>query len=166
MSERTVSCVIKYLNNPDGIYCSGQQLLGSAVFTIKKSIKIKSITLTVQGGAMTTWDTQEGNVKYIHIGEELLLRSVTVLMGNINGPEIDLYAGVYNYDFSCYLPNELPTSLDNPSAQIVYTVVALVDRTKKSDDKFMVGFTVFSPLDLNTESMDIQVIWLKFVYEK
>lgn len=158
MSERTVSCVINYLNNPDGIYCSGQQLLGSAVFTIKKRIKIRSITLTVEGGAMTTWDTQEGNMKFIHIGEELLLKSVTVLLGNVNGPEIDLDAGVYNYDFSCLLPYELPTSLDNPSVKILYTVVAFVDRPKKSDEnKFMVGFTVFKPLDLNAESMDIRV---------
>lgn len=96
-------------------------------------------------------------MKFIHVGEELLLRSVTVLLGNVNGPEIDLDAGVYNYDFSCLLPNELPTSLDNPSAKILYTVVAFVDRPKKSDNKFLVGFTVFKPLDLNSESMDIRV---------
>lgn len=157
MTERTVSCEIIYLNNPDGIYCSGQQLLGSAIFTIKKPIKIRSITLTVQGGALTTWDTQEGNMRQIHFGEELLLKSVTVLIGKINGPEIDLNPGVYNYDFSCLLPNELPTSLDTPSAKIVYTVVALIERPKKSDNKFLVGFTVFKPLDLNSESMEIRV---------
>lgn len=157
MSERTVSCTINYVNNPDGIYCSGQELLGSAVFTIRKPVKIRSITLTVQGAAFTTWDTQEGNMKYIHIGEELLLRSVTVLMGNASGQEIDLDAGVYSYDFSCFLSPDLPTSLDSHSAKIVYTVVALVDRPKKSENKFMVGFTVFRPLDLNTEPIDIRV---------
>lgn len=158
---KNLSCVINFINNYDAVFCTGTVVNGTATLTFLKSMKIRHISIIIKGSAKTHWETGSGKSKRHHHGKEILLNSNSVLMGAVNGPEFELPPGVYNYNFSCYLPPELPTTLENSIGKIRYYVKVLVDRPLKFDDKFLVMFTVFRPLDLNSEPASVRVCEIK-----
>lgn len=154
---KNLSCLINFINNYDAVFCTGTVVMGTATLTVLKPLKIRHVSIILKGTAKTHWETGSGKSKQHHRGKEILLNSNSVLIGAVNGPEIELAAGVYNYNFSTYLPPELPTTLENNVGKIRYYVKVLVDRPLKFDDKFVVMFTVLRPLDLNLQPASVRV---------
>lgn len=163
---KNLSCAISFINNTDAVFFTNQTVNGTAALTVLKPLKIRSVSIIITGTAKTKWETGSGRSKTIHKGKEVLLSSTSVLMGVIKGPEIELLAGNYNYNFSCFLPPQLPTTLEDPIGKIRYFVKLLVDRPFKSDDKFVAMFTVLSPLDLNLEPATIKVSYITIEINK
>lgn len=157
-SSKSINCAINYNNNPDGIFYSGQNLTGSVIITCTKSKRIRAVIMTISGKATTRWETGFGNDLTTYSGDETLLESKHLLIGEIEGPEFELQPGVYDYSFKCFLPEQLPTSLETSIGKIRYSVTVSVDIPSKIiDDKFVAVFTILKPLDLNLETSDIRV---------
>lgn len=154
---KNVSCVINFINNTDAVFFTDQTVNGTATLTILKSIKARSVSIIIKGKAKTKWETGSGSSRRVHKGKETILNSISVLMGVHNGPETELPAGNYNYSFSCFLPPQLPTTLEHSIGKIRYFVNVVVERSFTSDEKFTAMFTVLRPLDLNLEPADIKV---------
>lgn len=157
---KNLSCVINFINNTDAVFFTNQTVNGNATLTLLKSMKVRSVSIVITGTAKTKWETGSGRNKRIHKGKEVLLNSINVLMGAVNGPAIELEAGVYNFFFTCFLPQQLPTTLENPIGKIRYFVKVLVDRPFKTEDKFIAMFTVLRPLDLNLEPATLKVSYI------
>lgn len=168
ISSKSITCAINYNNNPDGIFTSGQNLTGTVIVTCTKSKRIRAVLLTISGKATTRWETGFGNDLTTYTGDETLLESKHVLIGEINGPEFELHPGVYDYSFKCFLPEQLPTSLETTVGKIRYNVTVCVDIPSKIiNDKFVAVFTILKPLDLNLEPADIRVRFcVKFLRRK
>lgn len=166
-SSKSVTCAINYHNNPDGIFKSGQNLNGSVIVTCTKSKRIRAVLLTISGKATTRWETGFGNDLTTYSGEETLLESKHILIGEIKGPEFELQPGVYDYSFKCFLPEQLPSSLETTIGKIRYSVTVCVDLPSKIiDDKFVAVFTILKPLDLNLEPADIKVVFFLNLMKK
>lgn len=157
-SSKSITCAINYHNNQDGIFFSGQYLTGSVIVTCTKSKRIRAVLLTISGKATTRWETGFGNDLTTYSGDETLLESKHILIGEIKGPEFELQPGVYDYSFKCFLPEQLPTSMETTIGKIRYCVTVCVDIPSKIiDDKFVAVFTILKPLDLNSEPTDMRV---------
>lgn len=157
-SSKSITCAINYTNNPDGIFYSGQNLNGSVIVTCTKSKRIRSVLLIISGTATTRWESGFGNDLTTYTGDETLLETKHLLIGEIKGPEFELHPGVYDYSFKCFLSEQLPTSLETTIGKIRYSVTVCVDIPSKiMDDKFVAAFTILKPLDLNLEPANIRV---------
>lgn len=62
-----------------------------------------------------------------------------------------MHAGVYNYEFHCNLPAELPTSMEGDTGHIRYLTRVVVDIPMWLDARFEEIFTVIKQLDLNSD---------------
>lgn len=63
-----------------------------------------------------------------------------------------IFPGTHTYNFSCILPQQLPTSYEGAKGYIRYTIRVALERPWKFDHTYRVGFTVLKPIDLNLES--------------
>ncbi len=61
-------------------------------------------------------------------------------------------AGFHVYSFSVNLPQTLPSSYEDPRAQIAYSCTAKIDKPWKLNDTVKIPFTIIHGLDLNQES--------------
>lgn len=77
------------------------------------------------------------------------------------GPELDVRSGTYSYNFSCHLPDNLPTSFEHSIGHIRYAVTVKLDRPKKTDLCFELAFTVLRPLNLELEAPECRVSYLE-----
>lgn len=70
-----------------------------------------------------------------------------------------LPVGAHEFDFSCVLPHQLPTSFESKYGFIRYQIKVEIERPWKYDIKHCLGyfaFTVIKPFDLNKESPDLR----------
>lgn len=73
------------------------------------------------------------------------------MLRSSEGQKLELTAGVTKYNFSCQLPQELPTSFEAKYGRIRYSVHVVLHRPWKFDLTYTVGFTVVKPYDLNLQ---------------
>lgn len=60
-------------------------------------------------------------------------------------------AGLYEYNFQCDLPSQLPTSVEGKYGHIRYTARVVLDIPMWPDTEFKERFTVIKPFDLNKD---------------
>lgn len=84
--------------------------------------------------------------------EEYLKDSRVVLFGDMGGSLTEFPAGMHHYNFSCLLPDLLPSSISQPNGSIEYKVRVMVDRQLVHDTLIEVPFNVTTVLDLNRDS--------------
>lgn len=63
--------------------------------------------------------------------------------------EVRLAPGVYNYEFGCKLPPDLPTSFEGKFGYIRYTALVVIDNKRLPEKTFSESFTVIREVDLN-----------------
>lgn len=73
------------------------------------------------------------------------------MLRSSEGQKLELTAGVTKYNFSCQLPEELPTSFEAKYGRIRYSVHVVLHRPWKFDLTYTVGFTVLKPYDLSLQ---------------
>lgn len=73
--------------------------------------------------------------------------------------DIQLAPGVYDYNFQCNLPSQLPTSVEGGYGFIAYTARVVVDIPLWPDMKFEQPFHVIRPLDVNADP-SLQVVYI------
>lgn len=81
------------------------------------------------------------------------LIGVCLILGN----QIEILPGVHTYNFSCMLPQMLPTSFEAKFGHIRYLVKLVMDRPFKFDLTYTVAFTVLKQLDLNYENPALRI---------
>lgn len=84
--------------------------------------------------------------------EEYLKDSRVVLFGEMGGNLVEFPAGMHHYNFSCLLPDLLPSTISLPSGKIEYKVKVMVDRQLVHDTLIEQPFQVTTILDLNRDS--------------
>ncbi|CRK98591.1 CLUMA_CG012198, isoform A [Clunio marinus] len=150
-----VKCVVKYDNNPNGIYYSGQSLSGIIEFENEKTRNVRGVSLRIEGFAKCSWSESEGTGKnrrtVRYRGREDYINSFSYLIGSYDVTESVLTEGVHKFNFSCVLPQQLPTSFESHYGYIRYQIKVEVERPWKFDIKYCFGFTVIKILDLNYE---------------
>ncbi|KAK5638900.1 hypothetical protein RI129_013195 [Pyrocoelia pectoralis] len=155
-----------YLDNPNNYYHPGHTITG----------KVESILVKFKGKCSTSWTERESyyddffkedrtrDVSYS--GEEEYFNREFNLTGNPQRRRGNntLSPGKHVYPFSYQLPQNIPTSYEDPNgwANVRYTVQARIDRPWKFDIESVAVFNVMSPLDLNsipriTEPVELSV---------
>ncbi|XP_063707906.1 arrestin domain-containing protein 2-like [Culicoides brevitarsis] len=161
----TITCNIKFENNPQGIYFAGQNLAGSVELNLGVAKKVKAISLKICGFAYTHWSESEtyrvngkNHTRIVHYrGREDYLNSTTYLIGSPHANEIEILPGLHTYNFACLLPSNMPSSFEGPYGHIRYTVKVTLERPWKFDQTYKVGFTVLKQLDLNYDNPDLRL---------
>lgn len=109
--------------------------------------------LTIEGAAKCKWSEQRGSGKSSYTvilrGKEQFLNSISYLFGSPDGESQKIEAGVHTYNFSCFLPHELPYSVEAAYGSIRYKVDANLDIPWGIDEKGVQEFTVCRYDDLN-----------------
>uniref|UniRef100_A0A336MDB3 CSON015362 protein n=1 Tax=Culicoides sonorensis TaxID=179676 RepID=A0A336MDB3_CULSO len=160
-----LNCNIKFDNNPQGIYYSGQNLSGTVELSVERLIKVKAISLKISGFAYTHWTERENykvngknHTRMVNFhGREDYLNSTTYLIGSPNANQIEILPGVHTYNFACLLPVNLPSSFEGPYGHIRYTVKVTFVQPWKFDQTYKIGFTVLKQLDLNYDNPDLRL---------
>ncbi|CAO1409816.1 unnamed protein product [Diamesa serratosioi] len=150
----SVDCQIKFDNNPRGIFTSGQSLTGTVVLSLDKVRKFRGFLLTIEGVAKCKWTEKKGGGKSAHTETDRddYLNTILYLLRSSEGQKIELSAGTTKYNFSCQLPQDLPTSFEAKYGRIRYSVHVVLHRPWKFDLTYTVGFTVLKPYDLNLQA--------------
>lgn len=65
--------------------------------------------------------------------------------------------GIHTFNFSCVLPERLPSSFEGTHGHIRYSVIVVLNRPWKFDHIYKVTFTVLKKMDLNLETPIIKV---------
>lgn len=73
------------------------------------------------------------------------------------GESITLKPDVYVYNFSCQLPDDLPSSLEGTFGHIRYRAIVTINVPIWPNKVFEKGFTVIKPVNLN-EMFELKVI--------
>lgn len=85
--------------------------------------------------------------------EEYLKDSRVVLFGEMAGGLIEFPAGMHHYNFSCLLPDLLPSTISLPNGNIEYKVKVMVDKQALQHETLVEQpFNVTTVLDLNRDS--------------
>lgn len=59
--------------------------------------------------------------------------------------------GDYQYTFDCNIPDECPTSVEDDTGFIRYSITVFIDEDDDRKKEFVESFTVLKPLDLNDD---------------
>ncbi|XP_046557797.1 arrestin domain-containing protein 3-like [Haliotis rubra] len=149
------------LNNPQGVYFSGQVVEGHVTVELNGEMKMRGIRLQFYGGAHVRWSeshsTGSGKNRrtrtVVYSSQENYFNYELVLFGKASGQGGDnpsLPAGRYTYPFRYQLPLGLPTSFEGSVGRVRYWLKGTIDKPWKFDHTTKRAFTVVSLLDLNT----------------
>ncbi|CAO1405630.1 unnamed protein product [Diamesa tonsa] len=155
-------CTISFDNNENGIFYAGQTLSGSIELNTDKVRKTKGVCLKIEGYANCNWTETEHHHKkksknVLYSGRDDYLNTISYLVGSNEGNQIEILPGVHTYNFSCMLPQMLPTSFEAKFGHIRYLVKLVMDRPMKFDLTYTVAFTVLKQLDLNYENPALRI---------
>lgn len=81
----TVDICIDFVNNPNGIFYSGQLLRGTVRLTLTKQKKVRGVYVRVYGKAYCKWTRGSGENSVRYIGEENYINETTYLVGSKDG---------------------------------------------------------------------------------
>ncbi|XP_052278841.1 arrestin domain-containing protein 3-like isoform X2 [Dreissena polymorpha] len=148
-----------FLNNPQQVYYSGQQIDGTVVVDLNEAMKLRCVSLRFEGKANVHWTEQHttGSGKsrrtetrhyYAH---EDYFNFDLMLFGS--GQSTLLQAGRRTFPFSFFLPPNLPSSFEGAFGNVRYSLKGKIDRPWKFDHKTKKLFAVVSVLDLNEQTM-------------
>lgn len=84
--------------------------------------------------------------------EEYMKDSRVVLFGDMGGSLVEFPAGMHHYNFSCVLPDLLPSTISQPNGSIEYKVKVMVDKQLQHETLVEQSFNVTTILDLNRDS--------------
>lgn len=76
------------------------------------------------------------------------MQSINSILNNSTG-EITVSPGIHHYTFECFLPAELPTSMEGNHGHIRYNACVVMDIPMWPDKEFDCPFTVVKLIDLN-----------------
>lgn len=82
-------------------------------------------------------------------GKDVYLNSKTYLFGSEGGSSLVIQSGIHRYDFTCYLPSQLPASFEALHGNIRYNVEAVLDIPWGFNKEFKLQFTLVRHDDLN-----------------
>lgn len=157
-------CEIKFDNNTNGVYYSGQMLTGHVELHLDNPKKVKNLKLIISGCAEVKWtksklSRRNGAATHrwrrikreTYIGKEEYIATEIALIPRGNDDAIEIPAGTHEYKFSCQIPANAGTSFEGEYGRVRYTVRAVLHRPWKFDQTCTIAFTVLQILDLNLE---------------
>lgn len=176
------SCEILFENNANHVYYGGDIVKGNVIITLHKEKIIKGaksivlyrnkfiefshlisfcssisgIYITIVGNAECMWTENSGDKRIFYRGKECYLSTRIFFIGKEDGEPITLHPDVYKYDFSCQLPEDLPTSMEGTHGSIRYTATVTVNVPIWPDKIYRSGFTVIRAVNLN-EMFELKV---------
>ncbi|XP_058059106.1 arrestin domain-containing protein 3-like [Anopheles bellator] len=154
-------CLIRFDNNPCGVYFPGQSLSGYVELRVLEAFKVKGVSLQIKGFAEVKWSETTGTGKArrtVHYhGRQDYINTVTYLQGSPEGNQFDIAPGSHTYRFGCVLPGNVPTSFEGQFGHIRYTVRVVLHRPWKVDPTYKVGFTVLRHVNLNENGLSLAV---------
>lgn len=127
----------------------------------------------ITGDAHARWSEGMSSQRMVYTGNQPLLYHKKYVVGGRDGKllmlmklklnhklmsfissfladEIVLEQGTFCYPFQCYLPPDLPTSLEGTAGYIRYTVIVVLDAAGNAPNmEFQENFTALRPLNLN-----------------
>lgn len=110
----------------------GSRLRGAVIYGRRKTKKIRSIKLVVEGISRTHWSTKQ---KKHYYGTAIFLSTTAALVGPLVKSETTtLEPGVYIFPFECLLPSDIPHTYDSGayvSCYNRYSVIGYVDVASK-----------------------------------
>ncbi|KAJ8967573.1 hypothetical protein NQ314_002772 [Rhamnusium bicolor] len=147
------SCIVQ-LDNYQGQYYPGNNVVGRVVCSFTQSKSIREIRLKLRGIEHTSWIGTESY--YDNQSKETRTRSVEYTGHNhflavnisLRGSG-DVGPGRLEYPFNFVLPKNMPGSYNGKYGWIKFTIKATVDRPFKSDYEDVKEFVVVSPIDFN-----------------
>lgn len=108
------------------------------------------------GNAECLWTENSGDKRMAYRGKECYLSTRIYFIGKEDGEPITLVPDVYKYDFSCQLPEDLPTSMEGTYGSIRYVAIVTVNVPIWPDKVYRSGFTVIRAVNLN-EMFELKV---------
>ncbi|KMZ02057.1 arrestin domain-containing protein 17 [Drosophila simulans] len=152
-----VTCEISFDNNRHGTFYAGQLVNGCATLKCDRSKEVQAVLLKVVGYSITKWSEKSLGSTKLYVGREDYLSSNTYLLGSEqNNNRLTIQAGVHNYNFTCQLPYQCPSSFEGRHGCIRYIVKVLLIRPWKFDQAYTKGFTVLKMLDLNFDTPQLK----------
>jgi hypothetical protein len=157
----SLGCDIKFDNNPYGIFFAGQTVSGTIELTLGKPKKVRGISVKISGHAKVQWSETTGTGKKQqtthYSAREDYITSLVYLVGSDASDQIDILPGIHTFNFSCFLPQMLPSSFEGKYGHIRYTITVTLERPWKFDQSYKMGFTVIKHLDLNYDSPALRI---------
>ncbi|EDX12014.1 GD19464 [Drosophila simulans] len=130
---------------------------GCATLKCDRSKEVQAVLLKVVGYSITKWSEKSLGSTKLYVGREDYLSSNTYLLGSEqNNNRLTIQAGVHNYNFTCQLPYQCPSSFEGRHGCIRYIVKVLLIRPWKFDQAYTKGFTVLKMLDLNFDTPQLK----------
>ncbi|XP_062562602.1 arrestin domain-containing protein 4-like [Armigeres subalbatus] len=150
----TITCDIRYDNNPQGIFYVGQTLSGSVVLQASEPEPVNVITVKIEGFTVVQWTERRPPHGKRHRsrqfnGRQDYFNTLINLLGTEHAPAITIPQGTNVYKFSCSLPDSLPTSFEGQYGHIRYTITVVIERPSQQDTTYREAFTVLRNVNLN-----------------
>nr|XP_022332254.1 arrestin domain-containing protein 3-like [Crassostrea virginica] len=142
------------LENPEGVYFSGQVVNGKLFVELGAEMKMREIKLTFKGLAYVHWTTGSTSTvtKHYIAAENYFHQNISIYGKGVGmGDDNRLPPGQHIYPFSFTLPPNLPSSFEGGVGYVRYTVKGTIDKPWKFDHNTKRPFTVVALLDLNTQ---------------
>ncbi|KAJ8721240.1 hypothetical protein PYW07_002015 [Mythimna separata] len=113
-----VTCQILLQKSKEGVFRSGQPVIGTLKYNIDKPTKFTSIDISLRGKGKCEWtETYSNTTRYYSNTEEYVN-----IFKNLLTDQNDV-SGTYEHPFEFYLPENIPTSMKNTTCKIEYRVV-------------------------------------------
>lgn len=103
----------------------------------------------MEGVAKAKWSSGSGRSRRTYSEKDHFLNSVTYLLGTWNGESIPIAFGVHKYNFSCFIPPNVPYTMEGKHGHVRFRIDANLDIPWHSDLHADAAFTVMRRDDLN-----------------
>ena len=127
--------------------------IGTVKLNLPEAKNCRGLRLTIKGAAKCEWKDKKKNQENLYMvpyqGQEQYLNQITYLFGCKGGKPEKLEAGVHTYCFLCFLPPELPYSVEAEFGYIRYKVVVDLEIPWGLDEKTVQRFAIRRHDDLN-----------------
>ncbi|XP_058825944.1 arrestin domain-containing protein 4-like [Topomyia yanbarensis] len=151
----TVTCEIKFENNPQSIFYVGQTLNGTAVLQLSEAESVTGVYVQIEGFTAVHWKKRppqgqrHGSKQFS--GREDYLNTLTYVVGGENGAPLEIAQGTHVFKFVCALPDTLPTSFEGQYGHVRYTITICVERPTQQNTIYREAITVLRQLNLNDD---------------
>ncbi|CAE1225174.1 unnamed protein product [Acanthosepion pharaonis] len=145
------------LNSSSCIYNAGEKITGSVILVLKKSIKLRGISVKLIGKGEVNWEEDGPGIGYnptYYSSHETYIDSTIILYGKAShtSEQIELLEGEHKFPFKFHLPLHSPSSFEHKYGHINYFVKAVIDKPWTLDRKCKIPIQVKSVIDLKTQA--------------